>query len=1109
MKNNNMLVRVFLVAMVTLFVQNIHAQNNYWTKSSETGLQSERTNRKTHPEIYQIFKLDLPAFKATLRNTPLASAKGVKTGTVVEFPMPDATFQKFSVTEAPIMQSKLAAKFPMIKTYKAVGIDDKTATMRFSVTPFGLHVFSLSGKRSSLFIDPFTTDGKQYMVYERASIQGDLQDFECLTDESVDLYSLKNDVSRVDAAYNTDKILRTYRLALSCNAKYGALFAGVGTGEEKKANIQAQMAITMNRVNEIYERDLAITLIFIDRNDELIYYNVNTDPWENEFNTKTQQVISTTLGDESLYDIGHNFNTSGGGSAGCLSCVCVDAVEPFTGSFSKGRGFTGTPNPVGDAFDIDYVAHEMGHQFGGYHTMNTCSRSGNGATEVEPASGSSIMGYAGICGDNNVQANTDAHFNYVNIRDINNNIQPQGNSSCGAQTPLDNVPPVANAGKDYSIPVSTPYVLTGTATDADGTETLTYNWSQNDPETAPAAGAPQSNWAVGPLYRSHLPTDSPSRYMPSLSDVVAGNLTPTWEVTPAVARTLNFAFTVRDNGSGFPVGIGQTHADVMTVTVVDGTPFTVANPNAATTWYVNTNYKVKWNVGETNKAPIDCKTVNIKLSTDGGYTYPITLASNVENNGEASVLIPDVTGTQCRIMVEAADNIFYDISNADFVIEKSEPMFLLEETNADNDYVTCQESESLTIDLDYTIVNEFNENTTFSVSNLPEGVTAAFAPETLATDGAIALTLAQFTKAPVGTHTITVTGTSASLTKTIDVDFTIKSSNLSAPALLTPANAATEVALNASLTWEASDFAELYHIEVSTVSDFSTDLRSFRTQSTNINVYNLSPVTLYYWRVKAINPCTESEFSSAYSFTSKFCSNCESTGSTAFDYKTSTTRVVFGSIDQVSGKTAFSDFTNISTNVNRGQSYELTVQVNTAGNYTTYTTVWIDWNYNCMFDENEAYDLGTAVNVSDGPTLNSGLSITVPEDAALTDKIIMRVSTKYKAKAGSCEKGYDGEVEDYTIHVLPTLGVSEVSFNDFKVWPNPNAGTFNVALTADSGNALHLNVYDLSGRRVFSQSYNNVHTFSETIALKNVVSGMYLLEVKDGKRSAIKKIIVE
>ena len=464
-----------------------------------------------------------------------------------------------------------------------------------------------------------------------------------------------------------DQKLRTFRLAQSCTGEYGAIFKGTTTVvATQKANIQAQMAITMNRVNGVYERDLSIHMNFIPNNDLLIYMVANTDPWTNEWNTKTAQTIDLAVG-VSNYDIGHNFNTTGGGNAGCLSCVCLSTSQSTA---HKGRGYTGRSNPTGDAFDIDYVAHEMGHQFGGYHVMNTCSRSGNGTTEVEPASGSSIMGYAGIC-SSNVQANSDDDFNYVNVRDISTNIKT-GNSTCAVITNLTNTPPTANAGLDYIIPKSTPYILEGFSTDIDGSASLTHNWSQNDPAQSPGNAAPLSTYATGPLYRSIKPTISSDRYMPALSTVLANSISSTWEVTPSVARVLNFSFIVRDNN----IGGGQTASDLKKVTV-DGAsgPFSVTSQSAATTWTAGTTQIITWNVANTNAGAVNTPSVNIYFSSNGTFTTSlIPLATNIANNGTTTVTVPQSTTTAGRFMVRGAGNIFYDINNGKITIVQSPPI---------------------------------------------------------------------------------------------------------------------------------------------------------------------------------------------------------------------------------------------------------------------------------------------------------------------------------------------------------------------------------------------------------------------------------------------------
>lgn len=654
--------KTIATTIMAFFIINVIAQSSgdaLWIKIDAKELPGAKVRRSSIPANYHLFQLDLNLLRTKLINAPVLFSNINQPALVLEFPNADGEFEKFQVYESSIMEPLLEAKFPMIKTYAAQGINDPTATMRFSVTQFGLHTMSISGIKSTNFIDPFTSDLLTYIVYDRNSLGASTQSFECLTDESISLPSLQKNSNGTSFVQNiNDQKLRTYRLAQSCTAEYGNIFAGT---INQKANIQAQMAITINRVNGVYERDLAIRMIFVANNDLVIYYgSTTTDPWSNEWNTKTAQTIDAAIG-VANYDIGHNFNTTGGGSAGCLSCVCLSTSQ--TGAH-KGRGYTGSANPTGDAFDIDYVAHEMGHQFGGYHVMNTCSRSGNGATEVEPASGSSIMGYAGICASN-VQNNSHDDFNYVNIRDISNNIKTGNSSSCAAITTLTNAPPTASAGLDYTVPISTAYILEGAATDVNGTTSLTYNWSQNDPTQSPGNAAPLSTYSVGPLYRAFPPRISPNRFMPAITTVLANTLNSTWEKTPSVARTMNFSFIVRDNS----VGGGQTASDLMKVTVSSAAgPFSVTSQNTATTWTAATTQTVTWNVANTNTGAVNTPSVNIFLSTNGGTLYPITIASNVPNNGTAIITVPSVTVTSARLMVRGAGNIFFDINNAALTI---------------------------------------------------------------------------------------------------------------------------------------------------------------------------------------------------------------------------------------------------------------------------------------------------------------------------------------------------------------------------------------------------------------------------------------------------------
>ncbi len=644
---------LFIIPFLLLFFSAFGQQEGIWLPVSESAVPGQRIEKAFTTDSRVIFRLDFNRLRTTLEAAPMRGDLQKQQGLILEFPTADGTLERFSVVEAPTLHPDLSARYGGIQSFAGQGIDDPTATIRFSVSQLGFNGMIRSGNKSTCFIDPFTKDKSHYMVYARKDISGITRDFTCYTENDARPSSVTGEEKATD-----DKRLRKYRLALSCTAEYGNIFAGTGTTAQKKANILAQMNITMTRVNGVYEQDLAITMEIIPNNDAIIYFGSTTaDPWSNEWNNTTQTTIDNIIGDAN-YDIGHNFNTTGGGNAGCIGCVCT--------SGSKGSGYTGRSNPTGDAFDIDYVAHEMGHQFGGYHVQsNSSCRSGSGTTEVEPGSGSSIMGYAGICAAN-VQSNSDDYFNYVNIRDISANVQSGTSSGCAQIINLSNNPPTANAGANYTIPKSTAFVLRGSGSDPDGNGSLTYTWEENDPENPNSNSAPSSTRTQGPMFRSIKGTASPDRYMPKISDVVAGNLTPTWEVVPSVGRTLDFALTVRDNNAGG----GQTADDLMTVTVSGSAgPFVVNAPNTNVVWNVGSSQTVTWSVANTNTAPVSCANVNILLSTDGGYTYPVTILANTPNDGSQVVTVPNNISTTCRVKVEAADNIFYDISNTNFSIE--------------------------------------------------------------------------------------------------------------------------------------------------------------------------------------------------------------------------------------------------------------------------------------------------------------------------------------------------------------------------------------------------------------------------------------------------------
>lgn len=610
--------------------------------------------RESQPSSFKLFSINRDLLSKKL------SAKSFQEN-ILELPTPNGV-QKFYIKEASVFADALAAKFPEIRSYVGIGIDDPTARVRFSNSTIGLHAMITSGKYPMYLIDPFTKDKNTAIAYFKNETAK--SKFECLVEE---VKTPLNQQKFKKTSNANDGKLRTYRMALIGTAEYSQFhltnqgIAAGATDATKKAAVLSAMNASMTRINGVFERDLGVTMQLVANNENLIFFNAATDGLtNNDISTlidESQTKCDAVIGDAN-YDIGHVYawvnDESGNGLAGG-GVVCA------TGE--KAQGVTMRKTPMGDRFDIDLVAHEIGHQFGANHTQNgDCNRFN--ATAVEPGSGTTIMGYAGFC-DPNVQNTSDAYFHAVSIAEMWNYVT--NTATCAVETLTGNDAPSANAGVDISIPKSTPFILNGSATDANAGNALTYTWEQLDNQTGVAIPPVATN-AVGPLFRSVSPTSETKRFMPALTTVLAGNTASTWEVLPSVARTMKFAFTVRDN-----VGNGAATARDDRVIIVDGSsgPFLMTSQNVATTLNGGSTQTITWSVANTNTIPVNCTHVNILLSTDGGVTFPNVLVSNTPNDGTEDVVLTNITTAQARLKIEPVNNIFYAVNATDFSIDKT------------------------------------------------------------------------------------------------------------------------------------------------------------------------------------------------------------------------------------------------------------------------------------------------------------------------------------------------------------------------------------------------------------------------------------------------------
>ncbi|MFM2338020.1 MAG: hypothetical protein RL115_1213 [Bacteroidota bacterium] len=815
------------------------AQNQYFSDAGQNKLFQTDGNRVLQPNQFRSSSLNEQALKNFLWNLPSEEnfIANRANAPIISLPMPDGSVARFRIWESSIQAPALAARFSTIKTFAGQGIDDPYATIRCDYNPyFGFSAQILSAKTGRIYIDPYAKwDTKKYISYfQKDAVRR--RNFNCLTpDEAVT--SDRSSFTEAGPCLGTQ--LRTYRLAVACTGEYSnAVAAG------NAAATHAAIVTSTNRITGVYEVELAIRLLLVANNNLIEYTNGATDPFVNTINTtllNANQTNTDAVIGAANYDIGHVFTSDDNGLAQ-LNAVC---------GTGKARGATGSPVLVGDGFDIDYVAHEIGHQFGASHTFNGASCFGGAAAggSYEPGGGTTIMAYAGICGANdNIQPNSDPIFHAISFDQIGTFISTGGGSSCASLTSTGNTLPIINTSSvtpnNLSIPINTPFTLNADANDANG-DAITYNWEGWDigpADTWTNAGATTNR----PLFRTRVSKTTGERTFPDIR-VIAANYPLTaapsamnglrGEVLPTVARAMKFRLTVRDNRAGgggvVSYGEGCQSAATFQVNAVGTTPFTVTSPNGGESFAGGSTQTITWNNAGTTAAPFNVANVRITLSTDGGLTYPTVITNSTANDGSEALTIPPVTATTtARIKIEAIGNIFFDISNTNFSITApvngftfNSPFGVAANCPAPNDMTSGNLTASFT--------GSFTGDVALSATVSPTGPTVVFSNATLnSASPSSTVTLTGMSTQPAGTYLVTVTGTPSTTgiaTQTRVINFTINASG--GPSITgQPANigvcagstASFSVTATGTYQWQLNTGAGFNNITGATNSTYTT-----------------------------------------------------------------------------------------------------------------------------------------------------------------------------------------------------------------------------------------------------------------------------------------------
>jgi Metallo-peptidase family M12B Reprolysin-like/Secretion system C-terminal sorting domain/Bacterial pre-peptidase C-terminal domain/Fibronectin type III domain len=837
--------RKLVLSVLAFTVMYTASAQNYWSSHTDAGriTTDKAVARLSFPTAFKLFDLNLAPLRQQLLSVTGVNASG--RSTTISLPGADGNIGQFEVFEASNFEPALQAQFPEIRAFSGRGITDPSATLKLSVSPQGIQTMVFRADKEDEFIEAYSQDRTVYAVYKSQRQTGRLP-WSCSTPDAALTTGLNSQVAAAGITARSGGDLKTMRLAQSVTAEYSNFFGA--TSSAQVSLVLAAVNATLTRCNGVYEKDLALHLNLIASTTNVFYYSAATDPYSaaatgagGAWNAELQSTLTSVIG-EANYDIGHLFGASGGGgNAGCIGCVCTNG--------SKGSGFTSPADaiPQGDNFDIDYVVHEVGHQLGGNHTFSM-NNEGTGVNK-EPGSGITIMGYAGITAQD-LAPHSIAYYHQATIAQIQANLATK---TCPITTSIaaTNATPVVNAGTDFTIPISTPFALTGSATDANAGDVLTYSWEQNDNAGSTQTGASSvasATKATGPNWISFSPTTSSTRLFPKLSTILSGALISgpltggdagaNTEALSSVSRTLNFRLTVRDNApfsSTAPVSVGQSQFDDMVVTVSNTSgPFSVTAPNTAVSWAGNSAQTVTWAVANTTAAPVSCANVKISISTDGGNTFT-TLVASTPNDGTESVTIPNTPSTTARIKIEAVGNIFFDISNTNFTITSGtgcgSPAGLtasgITTTAANVSWSAVSGATSYDVDFKLnssaTWTNAATGTTALSVglSGLTSGSLYDYRVRANCAGGSSAYTQAQFTTQSLVT--------------------------CNAPTGLASSGVTTSAA---SVSWTAVSGALTYDVDFKTNASATWTNAATGTTATSVNLSGLAASTLYDWRVR-------------------------------------------------------------------------------------------------------------------------------------------------------------------------------------------------------------------------------------------------------------------
>jgi subtilisin-like proprotein convertase family protein len=724
------------------------------------------------------------------------------------------------------MPPSLQQRFPMIKIWKSTHKLFPQVDFRILKLNNEWEIYAIKGDSITKFIS------KKEGVWD-VEVDDDFNEsVKCFTSTSNNFQPLDKSLT-----ISSNDSLSVFRLALSATGEFTDFYGG------DIAKVLSVMLKMVNLVNAVFERDLGVRFVLIDRSDDLIFQFANADPFtKGNESSENQQLLDRIIGDVN-YDIGHVL--------GGLQTVSIGKIGSVCQKGEKGRGVSTALVPDGISFIFDYFSHELAHQLGGNHTFNSviCNAQRNPLTAWEPGSGMSILGYPGLCKSDNLGLHVLPRFHSGSVEEISNLLMSMAYQFCGVKVSRSNRKVSTLDIENTYLPRNTPFLLHPLTSDS----TSWFSWESID------IGVPMSLNSISGNSPNIKMTELKSntfRSFPGMDSLVKMVNEP-GVILADYERDMSLRLVRRFESNLFwqPFNLSVK---------ANMGPFTLVKPKEDVIYSADEPLQVEWLPANTFLPPLYADKVDIFLVDVANPDALIFLKRNVPNLGKYSLFINEnIKNATYKLGVKGTNKLFFNISSGKIVVQNKAGFF--SGLPFDVSHFTCEGDILFRWDLSTLADSIFP--LTFKIENVTQW-SPGWREMVMLKPGILEWRLS----APAGETvpvfnqaTLNVTTTNKIFSFPIEWHYQTKKP-LKFDSVY-PLNKSEISDVRPLFSWNAKDKADWYQVEISESKTFDYIIDSLVTVGSGI--YPTKPLVAgkhYFWRINYYTILCGSNVSEVFSF---------------------------------------------------------------------------------------------------------------------------------------------------------------------------------------------------------------------------------------------------